>query len=83
VCLYVHLSLLDSINTFPRQRIHTQIDELLDAVFSVRSLSCQYDVKGKYAICLHGEAIYRKCKRLKLGGGQANDRSSDLVAFTA
>jgi hypothetical protein len=29
------------------------------------------------------EARYRKCKRLKLGGSQAYDRSSDLAAVVA
>jgi hypothetical protein len=35
------LSLLGngSVNTFPRQRIHETIEELLDASFSVRSVS--------------------------------------------
>jgi hypothetical protein len=30
-----------------------------------------------------GEARHRKYKRFKLGGGQAYDRSSDLVAVAA
>jgi hypothetical protein len=28
-----------------------------------------------------GEAMHRKYKRLKLGGGQAYDRSSDQISF--
>jgi hypothetical protein len=31
----------------------------------------------------HGEARHRKYKRLKLGGGQAYDRSSDYAAVVA
>jgi hypothetical protein len=30
-----------------------------------------------------GEAIHRKYKRFKLGGGQPDDRSSDLAAVVA
>jgi hypothetical protein len=30
-----------------------------------------------------GEARHRKCKRLKLGGGQAYDRSSEYAAVAA
>jgi hypothetical protein len=41
VCVPPILSLLDSgsVNTFPWQRIHATIEELLDVVFSMQSVS--------------------------------------------
>jgi hypothetical protein len=34
-----------------------------------------------YGVTEHGEAIHSKHKRLKLGGGQAYDRSTDKLPF--
>jgi hypothetical protein len=57
------------------------IIELLEAVFSVRCVPrlCieeQLRLRGIRGIG-QGEARHKKYKRLKLGGGQAYDRSSD------
>jgi hypothetical protein len=53
---------------------------MLETVFSVRSVPSLYE-KRPAAITSHrnigqGEARHRKYKRLKLGSGQAYDRSS-------
>jgi hypothetical protein len=52
---------------------HATTGELLEAVFSMRSVSRNSNVRA----IGQGEAIHRKYKRLKLGGGQAYHRSSD------
>jgi Zn-finger protein len=50
VCLHVYCPLLllgnNSVNTFPWQWIHATIEELLDASFSIWSMSCQRSVCG-------------------------------------
>jgi hypothetical protein len=52
VCLHVYpqLSLLSnrSVKTFPRQRIHKTVEELLEASFPMRSVSFQMNVGDKF-----------------------------------
>jgi hypothetical protein len=47
-----HLSVLGngSVNTFPTQRIHTTIEELLDELFPMRSVSYQRIVCGSFFV---------------------------------
>jgi hypothetical protein len=57
VCVPVCVSLLSllgngSVNTFPRQRIHATIEELLDASFCMRSVSYERRVCG--SVCAWG-----------------------------
>jgi hypothetical protein len=72
VCLSL-LSLLGNgwVKTFARQRIHATIEELLDASFSVRSVSYQKRVFGSvYPLTLLGNnsvKIYPRRRRLVLG----------------
>jgi hypothetical protein len=61
--------------------MHITIEKLLETVFSVRSVPRLYN-EGQLPLeesrnIGQGEARHRKYKRLKLGGGQAYDCSSD------
>jgi hypothetical protein len=62
---------------------HATIDVLLETVFSIRSVHGGFkedkwgnQVNENVRNIGKGEAGHRKDKRLKLGGGQAYDRSS-------
>jgi hypothetical protein len=50
VSLCVSLLGNGSVNTFPRQRIHAAIEELVDALLSVRFVSYQWRVRGSVCV---------------------------------
>jgi hypothetical protein len=56
---------------------HAKMQYLLEALFSVRSVPKLY-IYVCVCVCVkRAGCVERKYKRLKLGGGQAYDRSND------